>query len=120
MELGIVKEAEKIAAFGMANVFISNEACAIFISIDLSKLAINERFGEFIGLRCNTPLNLEIKIDVDHILYTHGTYGKQADLNSLSLLTLMKSSGITVNAIELTWSNLVDGPVNNKYDRIDP
>lgn len=96
-------------------VIISEEACAINVSIDLQKTQINPHFGEFLGIRFQSPINLEFKVIAENLKYF-----LMEEVPMASLSRMMAAATITKDVVRMSCNNPMGAVFNEDYDRIDP
>lgn len=70
LQLKLIAEVQDIHINNLAQVELCPDACAVLVKIDLNNLSINKDFVEFIGVRLQSTLDIEIKLELPHLRYS--------------------------------------------------
>lgn len=79
---------------------VNEEGCGILLELDINKIKIFKYFAEFIGLRYDRPLSLEINLNMLYIRTNNPD-----SLKDIGLVELWKSGWTAMN---LSFNNPID------------
>jgi hypothetical protein len=105
----------KVTELTPFEVIFREDICAVLVKIDLRRTGVKAEFGEFLGMRMDSPLSFEFKVNMGNLMY----FVKEELRIEASLCEMMAASTITQEVISYTWNNvlLAGAPVINDHLR---